>query len=78
MRARGLLVRRGSEGDRRGATVELAEQGRSALRAAAPGHAELVRATMFDDMSAQQLRALRSLTDTVLERLATSPTGRNG
>jgi DNA-binding MarR family transcriptional regulator len=75
MRTRGLVTRRGSEDDRRGATVELTDDGAAALQAAAPGHVELVRATMFDGMPATQLRALRSLTETVLERLdgATNP-----
>jgi DNA-binding MarR family transcriptional regulator len=72
MRSRGLALRRGSTKDGRGAIVELTGQGRAALQAAAPAHAELLRATVFDGMSAAQLRALRSLTQTVLERLATS------
>jgi DNA-binding MarR family transcriptional regulator len=72
MRERGLVVRHGSGDDRRGATVELTSPGRDALRAAAPGHVELVRGVVFDPMSASQLRALRSLTETVLARLATS------
>jgi DNA-binding MarR family transcriptional regulator len=72
MRDRGLVSRHGSDDDRRGATVELTSAGRDALRAAAPGHVELVRSVVFDPMSAAQLRALRSLTETVLARLATS------
>ena len=72
MRGRGLVVRHGSDDDRRGATVELTPAGRAALRTAAPGHVALVRAVVFDGMSATQLRALRSLTETVLDRLATS------
>jgi DNA-binding MarR family transcriptional regulator len=73
MRDRGLVVRHGSDDDRRGATVDISARGRAALRSAAPGHVELVRATVFDGMSAAQLRAFGSLTQTVLERLATSP-----
>ncbi len=72
MRTRGLAVRRGSDDDRRGAVVELTDQGRAGLRAAAPGHVELIRSTLFDGVSATQLRALRSWTETVLTRLATS------
>src|ERR1700758_2446488 len=72
MRERGLVARRGTEEDGRGASASLTGQGRAALRAAAPGHAELVRATVFDGMPARELRALRSLTSRVLSRLATS------
>jgi DNA-binding MarR family transcriptional regulator len=73
MRQRGLVLRRGSETDRRGATVELTEAGMEAIRAAAPDHAELVRATLFEGMSADEQRVLAGLTERVLDRLATSP-----
>jgi DNA-binding MarR family transcriptional regulator len=74
MRDRDLVARHGSEADRRGATVQLTDSGRAALSAAAPGHAELVRSVVFDGMRPAQMRALGSLTDTVLGRLAsTSP-----
>ena len=69
MRERGLLTREGRDDDRRGANVDLTAVGRAALAAAAPGHAELVRATVFDGMSAAELRALGSLTERVLGRL---------
>ena len=69
MRDRGLVVRHGSDDDRRGATVELTEGGRDALQAAAPGHAELVRAMVFDGISATQLRAFGARIETVLDRL---------
>ena len=66
---RGLITREGRADDRRGADVDLTATGRAALAAAAPGHAELVRATVFDGMSGAELRALGSLTDRVLGRL---------
>jgi len=68
MADRGLVVRRGTGDDRRGATVELTDRGRAALRTAAPGHAELVRRVVFDEMTTAQLRALRSITARVLRR----------
>jgi DNA-binding MarR family transcriptional regulator len=74
MRQRGLVERRGTAEDRRGATVELTEAGMAAIRAAAPDHAELVRATLFEGMSTDEQRALATLSGRVLERLATSPT----
>jgi DNA-binding MarR family transcriptional regulator len=73
MRTRGMVERRGSADDGRGAIVEITASGRSALAAAAPGHVELVRGVVFEGMTDAQLRALGSLTETVLARLATSP-----
>jgi DNA-binding MarR family transcriptional regulator len=73
MRGRGLVVRQGSDDDRRGAIVELTDGGRAALELAAPGHAALVRSAMFDGMSAAQLRAFGEVVEAVAERLATSP-----
>lgn len=70
MRDRRLVTREGRDDDRRGANVDLTTGGRAALAAAAPGHAELVRATVFDGMSGAELRALQSLTERVLGRLA--------
>jgi DNA-binding MarR family transcriptional regulator len=71
MRGRDLVVRRGSGDDRRGASVELTDDGRTALERAAPGHAELVRSTVFEGLSSAQLRAFDAVLETVLERLAT-------
>ena len=69
MRARGLLERRGAADDRRAATVELTADGRAALEAAAPGHVELVRALVFDGVSASDLHAVERWTAAVLERI---------
>ncbi|MDT5103603.1 MAG: hypothetical protein QOI25_1116 [Mycobacterium sp.] len=75
MRARGLVERRGAADDRRAATVDLTADGRAALASAAPGHAELVRALVFDGVPAADLRAVDRWTGGVLDRL-TSPTRR--
>ncbi|HET6731351.1 MarR family winged helix-turn-helix transcriptional regulator, partial [Mycobacterium sp.] len=69
MRGRGLVERHGSDDDRRGATVELTADGWAALQTAAPGHVELVRAVVFDGLSAAQLQAFGAVIETVLERL---------
>ena len=69
MRERGLVSRSGASADGRGAEVELTDAGRERLRAAAPGHAELVRSVVFDGMTATQARALRQWTSAVLGRL---------
>lgn len=69
MRERALVERHGTGDDRRGATVELTDSGRAALRAAAPGHAELVRSVVFDGLTAAQLRGLASWIGLVTSRL---------
>ncbi len=69
MRSRGLIERSGSNDDRRAAVVSLTAEGRDALEAAAPGHAELVRSVVFAGMSRSQADALRRWTATVLQRL---------
>jgi DNA-binding MarR family transcriptional regulator len=69
MRSRGLVERRGADDDRRGATIELTDTGRSALASAARGHVDLVRGVVFDDVGAAELRALDRWTSKVLERL---------
>ena len=69
MRGRGLVDRRDSGEDRRGATVQLTTAGRAALDAAAPGHADLVRTVVFDGVSAAQLRAVTSWLELVTSRL---------
>ena len=69
MRGRGLVNRHGNDDDRRGATVELTSDGQAALEAAAPGHAELVRSVVFDDVSPAQLRALAAWIELVTSRI---------
>jgi DNA-binding MarR family transcriptional regulator len=69
MRGRGLVARHGSDDDRRGATVALTDNGQAALRAAAPGHAELVRSVVFDGLSATQLKTFESVLDRITSRM---------
>ena len=70
MRSRGLIERRGADDDRRGATVELTAAGRSALGSAAPGHAELIRAVVFDGVGAADLESVNRWLLAVLAGLA--------
>ena len=69
MRGRGLVNRRDSSDDRRGATVQITDAGLAALGAAASGHAELVRSVVFDGLSAAQQRAFGSVIESILGRL---------
>ena len=69
MSDRGLVERTGAKDDRRAATVALTRTGRSALRTAAPGHAELVREVVFADLRPADLRAVGRWTAGVLGRL---------
>jgi DNA-binding MarR family transcriptional regulator len=69
MRSRGLIERHGADDDRRGATVELTDAGRSALASSAQGHADLVRDLVFDGIGPAELRALDGWTSLVLGRL---------
>lgn len=66
---RGLVERTGAKDDRRAATVDITRSGRSALHAAAPGHAALVREVVFADVRPADLRAVGRWTAGVLERL---------
>jgi DNA-binding MarR family transcriptional regulator len=70
MAARGLVVRRGSAEDRRGAVVELTDEGLASIRSAAPAHAELVRRLVFDGLTPAQVRSFREVCEAVLGRLA--------
>lgn len=69
MSARGLVARRECHDDRRGSFVEITEEGLAAIRAAAPGHAALVREVFFDGLSSQQVHEFGRICATVLERL---------
>ena len=70
MEARGLVVRRHCADDRRGAFVDLTEEGMAAIAAAAPGHVELVRELFFDGLDPEQVATLTRFATTVLGRLA--------
>ncbi|GAA0226013.1 MarR family transcriptional regulator [Cryptosporangium japonicum] len=69
MEKRGLVVRENCPSDARGAFVVLTPQGRAAIEAAAPGHVETVRTLMFDGLTDEQVDALESIADVVLDRI---------
>ncbi|MFE1168985.1 MarR family winged helix-turn-helix transcriptional regulator [Nocardiopsis sp. NPDC058789] len=59
----GHVRRESCEDDRRGLWAVLTEDGASALRAAAPGHATRVRSLMFDRLTPEQVDQLRGIVD---------------
>jgi DNA-binding MarR family transcriptional regulator len=69
MEARGLVLRRECPEDRRGAFVDLTDDGLEAIRSAAPAHVDLVQRLVFDGLNRTQVRALAAVSRTVLERL---------
>jgi DNA-binding MarR family transcriptional regulator len=69
MEQRGLVARRECPSDGRGAILTLTEAGWAAIRRAAPPHVESVRRHFIDRLSAEQIRVLGDLTETVLAHL---------
>ena len=69
MERRGLVARQDCASDARGAVLTLTEAGWQAIRDAAPGHVESVRAHFLDLLTAEQVQALAGITDTVLAHL---------
>jgi DNA-binding MarR family transcriptional regulator len=64
-------VRRGEcATDRRGAMCELTDAGFTALSEAAPGHVAAVRANLFDQLSAEQVRQLRGICEALTAHLS--------
>ncbi|RGD62886.1 MarR family transcriptional regulator [Kitasatospora xanthocidica] len=65
----GLVARRSCPSDVRGVIAELTDQGREALRQAAPGHVALVRELLIDVLSREQLAVLTEGLGAVSARL---------
>jgi DNA-binding MarR family transcriptional regulator len=63
---RGWVRRTDCPTDRRGQIAELTDEGFAALSAAAPGHVEQVRRSLFDPLSAEQLRQLAGISEALL------------
>ena len=66
---RGWVRRQVCEEDGRGALAVLTDEGFAALEAAAPVHVEGVRAHLFDQLSPEQLAAMRDIGETLLRHL---------
>ena len=69
----GWVRRRPCEHDKRGQLAELTDAGLAGLEAAAPGHVEAVRRSLFDALSPEQVGALRDISDTLVAHLANEP-----
>lgn len=69
MEQRGLVTRRDCPSDGRGAVLTLTEAGWQAIRSAAPRHVESVRRHFIDQLSAEQIRVLGDVAETVVTHL---------
>lgn len=69
MQRRGLIDRAGCPEDARGSYIELTAEGRRAIEQAAPGHVESVRRLVFDQLTPDQVQALRAISEKVLGQL---------
>ena len=67
---RGWIRRQVCEEDARGQLAVLTDEGFAALEAAAPVHVESVRRNLFDQLSDEQVAALRDIGETLLRHLA--------
>ena len=62
---RGWIRRRDCPTDRRGQLAELTDEGYAVLVAAAPGHVEQVRESLFDGLAPEQVAQLKAIGDTM-------------
>ena len=66
----GWVRRIPAPGDRRGQVAELTAAGYERLLELAPGHAEVVRSTMFDPLTPEQLNSFQDICTTILKAMA--------
>lgn len=69
MKQRGLVSRVGDETDARGAFVVLSDAGWQAIKIAAPGHVESVRAHFIDLLTPEEIKVLGDISEKVVEHL---------
>ena len=75
---RGWIRRRDCPTDRRGQLAELTDEGYAVLVAAAPGHVEQVRRTLFDPLTPEQVRQLHAITGAILAAVGNPPPCEDG
>ena len=78
MEQRGLVERRGTEDDARGAVVALTEDGWATLRAAAPAHVASVRRNLMDLLTPTDVKALDRIAAKVVDHLTDATAGSAG
>jgi DNA-binding MarR family transcriptional regulator len=69
METRGMVVREECEEDARGLMIRITPQGRRAIEAAAPAHADAVQRLFFDQLSDREVDTLTAVFDRVLDKL---------
>lgn len=70
MEANGWIRRESCPTDKRGAFAHLTPAGLDAIREAAPGHVEAVRAALFDVLTQEQVRQLGEISAAIKDNLA--------
>ncbi len=70
---RGWVRRRDCPTDRRGQIAELTDEGYAVLAAAAPGHVEHVRRTLFDQLSPEQVGQLHTIMTAIQSAVGSGP-----
>jgi DNA-binding MarR family transcriptional regulator len=70
---RGWIRRRDCPTDRRGQLAELTDEGYAVLVAAAPGHVEQVRRTLFDPLTPEQVDQLQAISQAILATVGNPP-----
>ena len=75
---RGWVRRRDCPTDRRGQLAELTDEGYAVLVAAAPGHVEQVRRTLFDPLTPEQAGQLRTIAGAILAEVGNPPLCEDG
>ncbi|HEY7361695.1 MAG TPA: MarR family transcriptional regulator [Streptosporangiaceae bacterium] len=75
---RGWIRRRDCPSDRRGQLAQLTDEGYAVLVAAAPGHVEQVRRTLFDPLTPEQVRQLHAITGSILAAVGSPPPCEDG
>lgn len=73
MQERGLITRHDCPTDARGTMVALTKAGREAVEAAAPGHVEVVRQHLIDQLSAEEISTLTAIFSRLRDSMDKSP-----
>jgi DNA-binding MarR family transcriptional regulator len=75
---RGWVRRTDCPTDRRGQVAELTDEGYAVLAAAAPGHVEHVRRTLFDPLTPEQIEQVGDVTRAIMAAVGTPPPCEDG